>query len=312
MRCKPHPTCAFLQYLRHITINCPSSHAPLDGLFSASRPAILSVPVSCKLLGGRANKQDKQHSHGAAPPRHWCLDRLGSLRGVHRWNSGLHRGDPCPHRTRTLRRRPCPQYDTCPDILRSRDRSYNIRILLRRGLQFRVGSWCLCRLTVRHRIRNRWRNLRALRSPPDILSPEQPWSHATLDSLRNIDIPRPGQPVPPPIRQRRILAILLRHRSTPLHRLPRRHTSRTLRDSILPGTRKNRSSRNTTTNDTATARKTTLVAKFSQESYVVALTLFHQMCGVSFLASARSRKCPCSRQKGIISYVQSRKGVAGK
>src|SRR6266566_949975 len=89
--------------------------------------------------------------------------------------------------------------------------------------------------------------------------------------------------------------------------------ARTLWDSILPGTRKNRSSRNTTTNDTATARKTTLVSKIlSKENHVDALTLFHQMCGVSFLASARSRKCPCSRQKGIISYVQSRKGLTGK
>src|SRR5438128_5332173 len=265
MWCRQLPACAFLQYLRHVTINCPSSHAPPGGLFSASSPAVLSVPVSCKLLGGRANKQDKQQPHWTAPPRHWCLDRLGSLRGVHRWNSGLHRGDPCPHRTRTLRRRPRPQYDTSPDILRSRDRSHNIRILLLRGLQLCVGSWCLYHLTVRHRIRNRRRNLRALRSPPHILPPEQPWSHATLASLRNIDIPRPGQRVPPPIRQRWILALLLRHRNTPRHRLPRRHTSRTLRDCILPGTRKNRSSRNTATNDTATARKTTLVAKFSQK-----------------------------------------------
>src|SRR5438128_7541101 len=253
MWCKQHPNCAFLQYLRHITNNRPSSHAPPDGLFSASSPAILSVPVSRELLGGRANKQDKQQPDRATPPRHWCLDRLGSLRGVRRWNSGLHRGDPRPHRTRTLRRRPRPQYDTSPDILRGRDRSHNIRILLRRGLQCRVGSWCLYHLTVRHRIRNRRRNLRALRSPPHILPPEQPWSHATLASLRNIDIPRPGQRVPPPIRQRWILALLLRHRNTPRHRLPRRHTSRTLRDCILPGTRKNRSSRNTATNDTATA-----------------------------------------------------------
>src|SRR5438552_11910170 len=86
MWCKQYPSCAFLQYLRQPTINCPSSHAPSDGLCSASRPAILSIPVSCELLGGRANKQDKQQPDRATPPRHWCLDRLGSLRGVHRWN----------------------------------------------------------------------------------------------------------------------------------------------------------------------------------------------------------------------------------
>src|SRR5438876_7875357 len=242
MRCKQHPNCAFLQYLRHITSNCPSSHAPPDGLCSASRPAILSLPVSRKLLGGRANKQDKQHSNRATPSRHRRLDRLDSLRRVRRRNSRLYRRNPRLGRTRTVRGRPRPQYDTSPDILRSRDRGHNIRILLRRGLQFRVGSWCLYRLTVRHRIRNRRRNLRALRSPPHVLPPEQPWPYATLDSLRNIDIHRAGQPVPPPIRQRWILALLLRHRSTPLHRLPRCYTSRTLRDSILPGTRENRSS----------------------------------------------------------------------
>src|SRR5438552_5089490 len=264
MWCKQRPACAFLQYLRHITTNCPSSHAPPDGFYSASRPAILSVPVSCKLLGGRASKQDKQHSNRATPSRHRRLDRLDSLRRVRRRNSRLYRRNPRLGRTRTVRGRPRPQYDTSPDILRSRDRSHNIRILLRRRLQCRVGSWCLYHLTVRHRIRNRRRNLRALRSPPHVLPPEQPWSHAALDSLRNIDIPRPGQPVPPPVWQRWILAILLRYRSTPIHRLPRRHTSRTLRDCILPGTRKNRSSRNTSTND-STGRKTTLVAKFSQK-----------------------------------------------
>src|SRR5207249_7049575 len=108
---------------------------------------------------------------------------------------------------------------------------------------------------------NRRRNFRAGRSPPHILPPEKQWSHATLDSLRNIDIPRPDQPIRPPVWQRWILDIILRHRSRSLHRLPRRHTSRTLRDSILPSTRKNRSSRNTATNDT-TARKTTLVENF--------------------------------------------------
>src|SRR6266571_1755681 len=168
MWCKQHPTRPFLQYLRHITSNPPSSHAPPDGLYSASRPAILSVPVSRKLLGGRANKQDKQNSHRTPPPRH--------------------------------RRR---------------------------------------------------------------------------------------QRVPPPVWQWRILDVILRHRGTPLHRLPRRHTGRTLRDSVLLGTRKNRSSRNTPTDDTTRAGKTTVVAKFSQkESHLVALTLLHQMCGVSFLASA--------------------------
>src|SRR6266566_3676126 len=64
---KQHPNCAFLQYLRHITSNCPSSHAPPGRLCSASRPTVLSVPVSRKLLGGRANKQDKQHSHRTPP-----------------------------------------------------------------------------------------------------------------------------------------------------------------------------------------------------------------------------------------------------
>jgi|SRR6266540_6178663 len=81
MRCNQHSACSFLRYLRHITIGCPSSHAPLDGLYSASRPTLLSVPVSRKLLGCRANKQDQQHSHGAAPPRDRRLDRLDSLRG---------------------------------------------------------------------------------------------------------------------------------------------------------------------------------------------------------------------------------------
>src|SRR2546427_10282446 len=271
MWCEQYPACAFLQYLRQPTINCLSPHAPPGGLFSASRPAILSLPVSRKLLGGRASKQDKQHSNRATPSRHRRLDRLDSLRRVRRRNSRLYRRNPRLGRTRTVRVRPRPQYDTSPDILRSRDRSHNIRILLRRGLQCRIRSWCLYRLTVRHRIRNRRRNLRALRSPPHILPPEQPWSHATLDSLRNIDIPRGRQRVPPPIRQRWILALLLRHRSTPIHRLPRRHTSRTLWDSILPGTRENRSSRNTTSNDTTTARETTLVEDFSKESHVVAL-----------------------------------------
>src|SRR5438094_2517301 len=122
MRCKQHPNCAFLQYLRHITSNCPSSHAPPDGLCSASRPAVLSLPVSRKLLGGRANKQDKQHSHRATPTRHRRLDRLDSLRRVHRRNSRLYRGNPGLHRTRTLRRRPHPQYYTSSHILRRRDR----------------------------------------------------------------------------------------------------------------------------------------------------------------------------------------------
>src|SRR6266568_3886435 len=265
MWCKQHPNCAFLQYMRHITDNCPSSHAPPGRLCSASRPAILSVPVSRKLLGGRPNKQDKQHSHRTAPTRHRRADRLDSLRRVHRRYSRFHRGNPGLHRTRTLRRRPRPQYYTSSHILRRRNRGYDIRILLRLDLRNLVGAWRLSRGSIRHRIPDRRRNLRTLRSPSHILPPEQQSSHATLDSLRNIDIPRRRQRVPPPVWERRILDVILRHRSTPLHRLPRRHTRRTLRDSILPGTRKNRSSRNTTTNDTATARKTTLVAKFSQK-----------------------------------------------
>src|SRR5213592_3292982 len=190
MWCKQHPTRPFLQYLRHITSNCPSSHAPPDGLYSASRPTILSVPVSCKLLGGRANKQDKQQPHRTAPTRHWRLDRLDSLRRVHRRNSRLHRGNPGLHRTRTLRRRPRPQYYTSSHILRRRNRRHDIRILLRLDLRNLVGAWCLCRGSVRHRILSRRRNLRALRSPPHILPPEKPWPYATLDSLRNIDIAR--------------------------------------------------------------------------------------------------------------------------
>src|SRR5438445_3435118 len=265
MWCKQHPTRAFLQYMRHITTEYPSSHAPPDGLYSTSHPTILSLPVSRKLLGGRANKQDQQHSHRTAPPRHRRLDRLDSLRRVHRWNSRLHRGNPGLHRTRTLRRRPRPQYNTSSHILRRRNRRHDIRILLRLDLWNLVGAWCLRRGSIRHRIPDRRRNLRARRSPPHILPREQQSSHATLDNLRNIDIPRRRQRVPPPVWQRRILDIILRHRSTPVHRLPRRHTTRTLQDSILLGTRKNRSSRNTTTNDTATARKTTLVAKFSQK-----------------------------------------------
>src|SRR6266568_4297080 len=287
MRCKQHPTRPFLQYLRHITSNPPSSHASPDGLYSASRPAVLSVPVSRKLLGGRANKQDKQHSHRTAPTRHRRLDRLDSLRRVHRRNSRLHRGNSGLHRTRTLRRRPRPQYYTSPHILRRRNRRHDIRILLRLDLRNLVGAWRLSRGSIRHRIPDRRRNLRARRSPPHILPPEKQSSHATLVSLRNIDIPRRRQRVPPPVWQRRILDIILRHRSTPLHRLPSRHPSRTLWDSILLGTRKNRSSRNTATDETTRAGKTTVVAKFSQkESHLVALTLLHQMCGVSFLASA--------------------------
>src|SRR2546428_13238107 len=268
MRCTQPRKCAFPQYLRHTTTNCPSSHPPPDGLYYASRPTILSVPVSRKLLGSRTNKQDQQHSHRTAPTRHRRLDRLDSIRRVHRRNSRLHRGNPGLHRTRTLRRRPPPQHNPSPDILRRRNRGHDIRILLRLGLRHLVGAWCLCRGSVRHRILNRRRNLRARRSPPHILPPEQQSSHATLDSLRNIDIPRRRQRVPPPVWQRRILDIILRPGSTPFHRLPCRHSSRTLRDSILPGTRKNRSSRNTTTNETTRARKTTMVAKFSQKSAV--------------------------------------------
>src|SRR6266571_7379146 len=287
MVCKQHPACALLQYLRYTTINCSSSHAPLDRLYSASRPTVLSVPVSRKLLGGRANKQDKQLSHSTAPTRHRRVDRLDSLRGVHRRNSRLHRGNLGLHRTRTLRRRPRPQHYTSSHILRRRNRRHDIRILLRLDLRNLVGAWRLRRGSIRHRIPDRRRNLRARRSPPHILLPEKQWSRATLDGLWNIDIPRGRQRVPPPVRQRRILDIILRHRSTPLHWLPRRHTGRTLRDSILPGTRKNRSSRNTPTDDTTRAGKTTVVAKFSQKkSHLVALTLLHQMCGVSFLASA--------------------------
>src|SRR5881296_4441747 len=261
MRCKQHPNCAFLQYLRHITNNRPSSHAPPDGFRSSIRPAILSVPVSRKLLGGRANKQDKQQSHGTAPTRHRRFDRLDSLRRVHRRNSRLYRRNPRLGRTRTVRDRPRPQYYTSSHILRRRDRGHDIRILLRLGLRSLVGVWRLSRGPVRHRIFDRRRNLRALRSPPHILPPEKQWPHATLDSLRNIDIPGPSQHIHPPIRHRRILDTILRHRSSPLHRLPRRHTGRTLRDGILPSTRKNRSSRNTATNDT-TARKTALVENF--------------------------------------------------
>src|SRR6266480_5076872 len=87
MWCKQHPTRAFLQYMRHITTEYPSSHAPPDGLYSTSHPTILSLPVSRKLLGGRANKQDKQHSHRATPTRHRRPDRLDSLRRVHRRDS---------------------------------------------------------------------------------------------------------------------------------------------------------------------------------------------------------------------------------
>src|SRR5437773_2999424 len=64
MWCKQHPTCALLQYMRQPTINCPSSHTPPDGLYSASRPTILCLPVSRKLLGGRANKQDNNSLTG--------------------------------------------------------------------------------------------------------------------------------------------------------------------------------------------------------------------------------------------------------
>src|SRR5712692_7009486 len=266
MRCKQHPSCAFLQYLRHIASICPGSHASPNGLCSASRPTVLSVPVSRKRLGGGANKQDQQHSHRAATPHHWRLDRLDSLRGVHRRNSRLHRGNPGPHRTRTLRRRPRPQYYTSSHILHSRDRGHDIRILLRPGLRYLVGDRIAEGGRALHRISKRRRNLRCRKSPPHILLPEKQWSHATVDSLRNIDIPRPRQPVHPPIRQRWILDLVLRHRSSPLHRLPRRHTSRTLWDGVLPGTRKDRSSRNTATNDTTAARETTVVENLLKPS----------------------------------------------
>src|SRR5437867_268767 len=273
MWCKQHRTCALLQYMRQPTINCPSSHTPPDGVYSASRPTILCLPVSRKLLGGRANKPDKQQSHGTAPTRHRRFDRLDSLRRVHRRNSRLYRRNPRLGRTRTVRDRPRPQYYTSSHILRRRDRGHDIRILLRLGLRCLVGAWRLSRGPVRHRIPNRRRNLRTLRSPPNILPPEKQRSHAALDSLRNIDIPRPGQHIHPPIRHRRILDTILRHRSSPLHRLPRRHTSRTLRDGVLPGTRKNRSSRNTATNDT-TAGKITLVENFLKRKPCSCVTAF--------------------------------------
>src|SRR5438876_3225692 len=260
--------------MRHITSNSPNSHTPPGRLCSASRPAILSVPVSRKLLGGRANKQDKQHSHRATPPRHRRLDRLDSLCRVHRRNSRLHRRNPGLHRTRTLRRRPRPHYYTSSHILRRRDRRHDIRILLRPDLRNLVWAWCLSRGSFRHRIPDRRRNLRARRSPPHILPPEQQSSHATLGSLRNIDIPRRRQRVPPPVWQRRILDIILRHGSTPLHRLPRRHPSRTLWDSLLPGTRKNRSSRNPATNETTRARKTTVVENFLKREPCSCATAF--------------------------------------
>src|SRR5438034_10865763 len=233
MWCEQHPSCALLQYLRQPTINCSSSHAPPDGLYSASRPTILCLPVSRKLLGGRANKQDKQRAHGPASTRPGRFDRLDSLRRVQWPNSRLYRPNPRLGRTRAVRDRPRPQYYTSSHILRRRDRGHDIRILLRLGLPSLVEAWRLSRGPVRHRIPNRRRNLRALRSPPHILPPEKQWPHATLDSLRNIDIPGPSQHIHPPIRHRRILDIILRHRSSPLHRLPRRHTSRTLRNSIL-------------------------------------------------------------------------------
>src|SRR6059036_2054875 len=215
MWCKQRATCALLQYLQQPTINCPSSHASPDGLCSASRPTVLSVPVSRKLLGGRANKQDKQQSHGAAPTRHGRFDRLDSLRRVHWRNSRLYRRNPRLGRTRAVRDRPRPQYYTSSHILRRRNRGHDIRILLRLGLRCLVGAWRLSRGPLRHRIFDRRRNLRALRSPPHILPPEKQWPHTTLDSLRNIDIPRPSQPVRPPVWQRRILDVLLRHRSIP-------------------------------------------------------------------------------------------------
>src|SRR5437867_6869247 len=174
MWCKQHPTCALLQYLRHTTINCPSSHTPPDGLCSASRPTVLSLPVSRKLLGGRANKQDKQQSHRTAPTGHRRFDRLDSLRRVHRRNSRLYRRNPRLGRTRTVRDRPRPQYYTSSHILRRRDRGRAIRILLRLVLPCLVAAGCLSRWPLRHRIFDRRRNLRSLISPPHILPPEKP------------------------------------------------------------------------------------------------------------------------------------------
>src|SRR5437667_12574493 len=188
MWCKQHPTCALLQYLRQPTINCPISQAPPDELYSASRPTILSLPVSRELLGGRANKQDKQQAQRDAPTRHRRFGRLDSLRRVHRRNSRLYRRNPRLGRTRTVRDRPRPQYYTSSHILHRRDRGHDIRILLRLGLRCLIEAWRLSRGPVRHRIFDRRRNLRTLRSPPHILPPEKQWPHATLDSLRNIDI----------------------------------------------------------------------------------------------------------------------------
>src|SRR5437016_11906063 len=184
MRCKQHPTWTFLQYLRYITSNCPSSHASPDGLCSTSRPAVLSVPVSSKLLGGRGNKQDKQQPHRAAPPRRRRLDRLDSVRRSHRRNSRLYRQNPSLHRTRTLRRRPRPQCYTSSHILRRRNRRHDIRILLRLDLRNLVGACCLRRRSIRERILNRRSNHRTLRSPPHIHPSEQQSRHATLNKLR--------------------------------------------------------------------------------------------------------------------------------
>jgi len=202
MRCKQQRSCAFLQYLRHITSKHPSSnsHAPPDGLRSAPRPAILSVPVSRELLGGRADEQDQQYYDGSALARHRGLDRLDSLRRVHRWNNRLHRRNTSPSRTRTFRGRPRPQRDTRSHILRSWDRNHDIRILLRPSLRCRVWARNLNRGSVRHRIRNRRSNLRTLRSTTHILPAEKQRSHAALDSLRNFHLPRFDQLVPPPVR----------------------------------------------------------------------------------------------------------------
>src|SRR5260370_388655 len=66
----------------------------------AARPAILPIPISSKLLGGRPDKQDKQQPNRPAPTRHRRTDLVDTICSGHRRNSRLHR----PH-TR-LRRSP--------------------------------------------------------------------------------------------------------------------------------------------------------------------------------------------------------------
>src|SRR2546425_6779984 len=200
MRRKQRFTSTILHDLRNRSgaNRCTSTTASATTSISvrdAARPAILPIPVSSKLLGGRPNKQDKQHPNWPPPTCHRRPDLVDTVRRRHRRNSRLHRRHTRSRRTRTLRARPRSKHNTSPNILHSRDHRHNIRILLRPCLRpllgFRGRKFIFHRSRVQHHFHH-WRsNLRTLRSPPHILPPKKPRSNTTLDSLRNLDSTRP-------------------------------------------------------------------------------------------------------------------------